>query len=377
MQGQGKFARSARETDIGGLGSRLFSYILPCKVAKANYRAGKVRLVLLEGTEDEFLTEWVPWMTVRAGNTRHWDAPEPGEKGLLFCPSGKTKNGVFLPGHFYSKAELPCDDPDIIKSIYLNEEVGLYEYNRRTGRRRWRIHEGGEFRHEIGIVEKKGDVGTSHVIQTRDMIELRVGRTRLVIKDGLFRVYTVDAQNNEAEINLDSGAFNARVRETGVLKLSAGEASLGVLSAPPNYDSSAQTPPFSGMVADTGGAQLIYNESSVIRLTSGDINLELPGQQSRLSITANAIMQMVKQSVSVVSALTIEHRVTGTSVSLTSAAIVVVSPEAKVSIPGFAPGGTFMPGAYGKFNAANKMAPPETPAPPAVTQQWKPFMPQD
>lgn len=377
MQGQGKFGRSARETDLGSLGSRLFSYILPCKVSKANYRAGKVRVVILEGTEDEFLSEWVPWMTTRAGNTRHWDAPEPGEKGLLLCPSGRTKNGIFLPGSYYSKAELPCDDPDTVKSIFLNEKVGLYEYNRRTGKRRWRLHEGGEFRHEIGIVEDKGDTETSHVIQTRDMIELRVGRTRLVIKDGLFRVYTVDVDNNEAEIKLDSAGLDTRIRETGLLKLRSNEAALGVLQDAPLYGSSVETPAFSGMTADLNGSQLIYLETSVVRLTNGDINLEIPGQSSRLSINANAITQMVKQSMSLVTELVIDHRVVGTSVSLTSSTIVVVSPEASVQIPGFAPGGTFIPGAYGKFNAANKPPPPETPAPPAATEQWKPFMPKD
>lgn len=40
----------------------------------------------------------VPWFCFRAGDTIVWSPPSVGEQGLLLCPEGEIKLGVFLPG---------------------------------------------------------------------------------------------------------------------------------------------------------------------------------------------------------------------------------------------------------------------------------------
>jgi len=46
------------------------------------------------------LTNWLPWVTHRAGNTRTWDPPTVGEQVLVLSPSGELGAGVVLTGLF-------------------------------------------------------------------------------------------------------------------------------------------------------------------------------------------------------------------------------------------------------------------------------------
>lgn len=42
-------------------------------------------------------TDWLPWLTARAGDTRTWSAPRPGEQVLLLAPYGDLGQAVALP----------------------------------------------------------------------------------------------------------------------------------------------------------------------------------------------------------------------------------------------------------------------------------------
>ena len=55
----------------------------------------------------QLLTDWLPWLTLRAGATAGtWWAPEPGEQCLLLSPGGDLRQGVVLPG-LYSDQNHP------------------------------------------------------------------------------------------------------------------------------------------------------------------------------------------------------------------------------------------------------------------------------
>ncbi len=49
-------------------------------------------------------TDWLPWLTLRAGNTRTWSPPDIGEQVVVLCPSGELAAGFVLPG-LYSDAK--------------------------------------------------------------------------------------------------------------------------------------------------------------------------------------------------------------------------------------------------------------------------------
>lgn len=42
-------------------------------------------------------TEWLPWITARAGDTRNWCPPTVGEQVVVFSPAGDLLNGLVLP----------------------------------------------------------------------------------------------------------------------------------------------------------------------------------------------------------------------------------------------------------------------------------------
>ncbi len=379
MQGAGQFPVANTERILASKETQFYGLVLPCKVSEANYQAGKIKVVIHEGTEDSFVTEWIPWVTPRAGNTREWNPPEVGEKGLIISPTGRPKNGYFLPATFYVDAQLPSKEVDIHKIIYLHEEVGLFEYNRRSGRKRWRIHSAGEYRHEIGIFEKTGDIGTSDVIQTKDYIQLRVGETRLVIADGLFRFYMVNTQNEVVELKLDFNGLEGRIKETGIIRLTDKEASLGILQEPPHEGSQSTPVKLSGLIASTSGAQLTHADKTIVKVDD-EINLEhldvTTGQSagSRLSITSKGTRIQANTSAVTITQEVIDSRVSGSSITLTPAAIVYVAPE-HVMQKSSAPGNVFQGGSGFKFNTAKKLPAPQTPKPPEVSKQFKPFMP--
>lgn len=380
--GRGTFPVASVERSLGAKETQLYGYLLPCKVAAANYKAGKVKVVIHEGTSDAFQTEWLPFLTNRAGNTREWNPPEVGEKGVLLSPTGRPKVGYFLPASFYEDAPLPSTEVDIHKIIYLKEEIGLYEYNRRSGRRRWRIHGGGEYRHEIGLFEKDGDKGTSDVIQTKDFIQLRVGETRMVIRDGLIRFFMVNDKNEVVELKMDFSGIEATVKDTGIFRVTDKEAALGVQEAGVVTGSQSTPAAISGLVATDGGAQIVHKRSSVVKVAD-DINLEmmdvLSGQSagSRVSITSAGTRIQAGTSAVTVAQAAVDSRVQGSSFTLTPAATVLVTPQFATQIPGNAPGNVFQGGSAFKFNAANKLAPPETPKPPPISKENKPFLPDD
>lgn len=43
-------------------------------------------------------TQPLKWIHMRAGTTRSWSAPSPGEQVLIFSPSGEVANGIVLAG---------------------------------------------------------------------------------------------------------------------------------------------------------------------------------------------------------------------------------------------------------------------------------------
>lgn len=51
----------------------------------------------------DILTDWLPWLAARAGDTIEWSAPSPGEQVLLLSPGGDTHGALVLRG-IYSNA---------------------------------------------------------------------------------------------------------------------------------------------------------------------------------------------------------------------------------------------------------------------------------
>lgn len=60
----------------------------------------------------EVLTDWLPWLTSSAGNTRSWRAPSVGEQVLVMSPSGDLTAGVVLPALYQERFGPPAREAD-------------------------------------------------------------------------------------------------------------------------------------------------------------------------------------------------------------------------------------------------------------------------
>jgi phage baseplate assembly protein V len=75
------------------------------QVASVDLAAG--RCVVSTG---DVLTQPIRWIELRAGRTRSWSPPSPGEQILLLCPGGDTAGAIALRG-VSSAAHPPIGDP--------------------------------------------------------------------------------------------------------------------------------------------------------------------------------------------------------------------------------------------------------------------------
>ncbi|MBI2306096.1 MAG: phage baseplate assembly protein V [Rhodocyclales bacterium] len=58
------------------------------------------------------VTQWLPWIPQRAGQTTTWDPPTVGEQCIVFSPSGEAAGGVVLYGLNSDAIQPPSHSPD-------------------------------------------------------------------------------------------------------------------------------------------------------------------------------------------------------------------------------------------------------------------------
>ncbi|MDW5417438.1 phage baseplate assembly protein V [Iodobacter sp. CM08] len=79
----------------------------------------------------ELLTDWLPWLTARAGKVRIWNPPSIGEQVVLFSQSGEVGAGVLLPGLFSDAFAPPSHDASV--SCIAFPDGALVSYNHDSG----------------------------------------------------------------------------------------------------------------------------------------------------------------------------------------------------------------------------------------------------
>lgn len=77
-------------------------------------RLGKIEEIDLSGKccrvrTGKLLTNWLPWLTLRAGTTRTWNPPTVGEQVMVLSPSGELGAGIVLTGLFSTDNPAPSD----------------------------------------------------------------------------------------------------------------------------------------------------------------------------------------------------------------------------------------------------------------------------
>lgn len=83
----------------------------------------QVRVELDDGAP----TDWLPWVTTRAGRTKHWSPPDIGESVVILSPSGELAQGRVLPGCFYDAFLANGADQDLDRVTYPDGSVIEYD----------------------------------------------------------------------------------------------------------------------------------------------------------------------------------------------------------------------------------------------------------
>ncbi len=73
-------------------------------------------------------TDWLPWLTQRAGLDRTWWAPEPGEQVLVLSPYGDPAQAVVLPAIYQEASPAPADVRTTSRTEF--EDGAVIEYDR-------------------------------------------------------------------------------------------------------------------------------------------------------------------------------------------------------------------------------------------------------
>ncbi|NNC24261.1 phage baseplate assembly protein V [Salinisphaera sp. USBA-960] len=92
-------------------------------IAEVDHAAARARFA-----DGDLLTDWLPWLSPRAGTTRDWDPPTTGEQALLLAPSGETRLGILVTGIYRDAHPAPDDDPATHRRVYPDGAVIEYDH---------------------------------------------------------------------------------------------------------------------------------------------------------------------------------------------------------------------------------------------------------
>ena len=80
----------------------------------------------------ELETNWINWLTMRAGNSRTWWKPSVGEQVVLFSLGGNLETAFALPAVYSNHFPPPSDSED--GSVTEYPDGGRFEYEPESGR---------------------------------------------------------------------------------------------------------------------------------------------------------------------------------------------------------------------------------------------------
>lgn len=89
--------------------------------------AARVRVAL--GANE---TDWLPWLTLRAGTDRTWWAPDEGEQVIVFSESGDFNNGFVLPASYSDAHPAPENDPHVAEILFGDGAILTYDKGSHT-----------------------------------------------------------------------------------------------------------------------------------------------------------------------------------------------------------------------------------------------------
>ncbi|WP_341816294.1 phage baseplate assembly protein V [Wolbachia endosymbiont (group B) of Elophila nymphaeata] len=130
-------------------------------VKEVDYEKAKVRVKI-----GELLTDFLPWITSRAGEERSWLPPSINEQVVILSPLGELSLGVVLAGIYQQNYSAP-ENSEMINSLVFQDGTKL-------------LYDKESKNLEISVVDKLNfKVGKSEIEMTKSGIKLKEERIDL------------------------------------------------------------------------------------------------------------------------------------------------------------------------------------------------------
>ncbi|MCP3940519.1 MAG: phage baseplate assembly protein V [Desulfobacteraceae bacterium] len=75
----------------------------------------------------EIVTDWLPWISCRAGDDIQWWAPVIGEQVVILSPSGELSIGVIIPSIYSSANPANADSTMVHRTTYSDGTIIEYD----------------------------------------------------------------------------------------------------------------------------------------------------------------------------------------------------------------------------------------------------------
>lgn len=113
------------EFEVAELNRRLANIIRIATVAEIDYNSAKVIVEI-----GELRSDWLPWLTSRAGNNVTWSAPDIGEQVVVMAPSGDLSQAVIMSALYQNNFPAQENTGDV-HAIEYGDGTKI-SYNRQT-----------------------------------------------------------------------------------------------------------------------------------------------------------------------------------------------------------------------------------------------------
>ncbi|WP_395460277.1 phage baseplate assembly protein V [Wolbachia endosymbiont (group B) of Myelois circumvoluta] len=130
-------------------------------VKEVDYEKAKVRVKI-----GELLTDFLPWITSRAGEERSWLPPSINEQVVILSPLGELSLGIVLAGIYQQNYSAP-ENSEMINSLVFQDGTKL-------------LYDKESKNLEISVVDKLNfKVGKSEIEMTKSGIKLKAEKIDL------------------------------------------------------------------------------------------------------------------------------------------------------------------------------------------------------
>ncbi|MER8394078.1 phage baseplate assembly protein V [Mesorhizobium sp. M1340] len=131
-----------RDKHLTDLERRVSNTVLIGKVSQVDHEKARYRV-----KAGNFESDWIPFTSARAGNTRTYDSLDEGEQVVMVSPAGDPSQAIIV-GSIATQAKQAADKGNIHRTVYPDGTV--VEYDDEAKAYKMDVAEGGSFALNIG-----------------------------------------------------------------------------------------------------------------------------------------------------------------------------------------------------------------------------------